>query len=200
MGTILESTKELAKRFGVENEEQTIKDQIDAITESIDQNFNGSVDIASAVSEFAKNDNPDARLGTKTITENDTYIALDDELDGYSSVTVNVATPTPETFEVTLACDSETQSFTTDKSYDDVKAAIQANKTINFIWSMQYQGEIAASGTSTAVSYDAEGDFMTIVDSLVVEGSSGCFMFLWGNPEAYTTVSTVGTPLFDYLK
>ena len=65
---------------------------------------------------------------------------------------------------------------------------------------MQYQGEIAASGTSTAVSYDAEGDFMTIVDSLVVEGSSGCFMFLWGNPEAYTTVSTVGTPLFDYLK
>ena len=90
MGTILESTKELAKRFGVENEEQTIKDQIDAITETIDANFNGSVDIASAVSEFAKNDNPDARLGTKLITENNTYVALDDELDGYSSVTVEV--------------------------------------------------------------------------------------------------------------
>lgn len=122
MGTILESTKELAKRFGVENEEQTIKDQIDAITESIDQNFNGSVDIASAVSEFAKNDNPDARLGTKTITENDTYIALDDELDGYSSVTVNVSGG-GETFEVEIDFDSNTEKFVANKTINEVDAA-----------------------------------------------------------------------------
>ena len=55
MGTILESTKELAKRFGVETEEQTIKDQLDAINKSIDENFGGSVDIAEAVSTYSKN-------------------------------------------------------------------------------------------------------------------------------------------------
>ena len=38
-------------------------------------------------------DMPEPVLGTKTITENDTYSAEDDELDGYSSVTVNVPAP-----------------------------------------------------------------------------------------------------------
>lgn len=137
MGTILESTKELAKRFGVENEEQTIKDQIDAITESIDQNFNGSVDIASAVSEFAKNDNPDARLGTKSITENGTYTALDDELDGYSSVTVNVAGGGGETFEVNVTYTNST-TYSSDKTYSEIETAVNSGKNVKckFTWIM----------------------------------------------------------------
>lgn len=36
-----------------------------------------------------------ADLGTKTITANDTYLATDDGLDGYSEVTVNVPAPAP---------------------------------------------------------------------------------------------------------
>lgn len=90
MGTILESTNELAKRFGVEGE-MTIKDTLDAIVKKLDDTYTDSKDIAEAVSEFSKNDGPDARLGTKTITVNDTYAALDDDLDGYSSVTVDVS-------------------------------------------------------------------------------------------------------------
>ena len=55
MGTILDSTKELSKKLGVEAEEQTIKDQIDAINASIDENFDGSVDIAEAVRTYSEN-------------------------------------------------------------------------------------------------------------------------------------------------
>ena len=55
MGTILDSTKELSKKLGVEAEEQTIKDQIDAINASIDENFGGSVDIAEAVRTYSEN-------------------------------------------------------------------------------------------------------------------------------------------------
>lgn len=55
MGTILESTKELSKKLGVEAEEQTIKDQLDAINKSIDENFGGSVDIAEAVRTYSEN-------------------------------------------------------------------------------------------------------------------------------------------------
>lgn len=90
MGTILESTNELAKRFGVEGE-MTIKDTLDAIVKKLDDTYTDSKDIAEAVAEFSKNDGPDARLDTKSITENGTYAALDDDLDGYSSVTVNVS-------------------------------------------------------------------------------------------------------------
>ena len=47
---------------------------------------NSPADIAEAISHISG----EARLDTKTITENGTYRALDDNLDGYSSVTVNV--------------------------------------------------------------------------------------------------------------
>lgn len=105
---ILDSVNELAKRFGVETEEQTISEQIDAINQKLDESYTGSRDIEESVSQFAKNDGPDARLGTKTITENDTYIALDDELDGYSSVTVNVESGF--TTMITYSMDYDTDS------------------------------------------------------------------------------------------
>lgn len=90
MGTILESTNELAKRFGVEGE-MTIKDTLDAIVKKLDDTYTDSKDIAEAVAEFSKNDGPDARLDTKNITANGTYNASSDDLDGYSSVTVDVS-------------------------------------------------------------------------------------------------------------
>jgi hypothetical protein len=150
---------------------------------------------------FLKEPVPAPDLIDKSITENGEYAASTDNVDGYKKVTVDVAGGGGgETFEVNLVCDAQTSSFTTDKSYNAVKAAIQANKTINFIWSVLYQGTTAASGTSSAVSYDAEGDFMTIAASIVVEDTSGCYVFQWGNPEVYTTASTVAQPLFNSLK
>lgn len=88
---ILDSVIELAKKFSVETEEQTISEMIDAINQKLDDTYPGSRDIEEAVSQFAKNDGPDARLGEKTITENGTYTALTDDLDGYSEVTVDVS-------------------------------------------------------------------------------------------------------------
>ena len=42
-----------------------------------------------------------ATLGTKTITVNDTYAASEDDLDGFSSVTVNVPNPSTGTLSIT---------------------------------------------------------------------------------------------------
>lgn len=53
-------------------------------------------EMAEAISELGG-----ATLGSKTITENDTYYASSDDLDGYSSVTVNVPNPSTGTISIT---------------------------------------------------------------------------------------------------
>ncbi len=53
-------------------------------------------EMAEAISELGG-----ATLGSKTITENDTYYASSDDLDGYSSVTVNVPNPSTGTINIT---------------------------------------------------------------------------------------------------
>ena len=138
---ILDSVNELAKRFGVETEEQTISEQLDAITQSIDSNYKGSADIEEAVSEFAKNDNPDARLGTKSITENGTYTALDDELDGYSSVTIDVSGG-GEAFEVILNT-RDGVSFYPDKTFAETVAAMQNQTPVTMKMRFESGGQTA---------------------------------------------------------
>lgn len=53
-------------------------------------------EMAEAISELGG-----ATLGSKTITENDTYYASSDDLDGYFSVTVNVPNPSTGTISIT---------------------------------------------------------------------------------------------------
>lgn len=53
-------------------------------------------EMAEAISELGG-----ATLGSKAITENDTYYASSDDLDGYSSVTVNVPNPSAGTINIT---------------------------------------------------------------------------------------------------
>lgn len=68
-------------------------------------------------------------LGTKSITTNGTYNASTDDLDGYSSVSVNV--PSSEsTFVVTLSWNSSTSKWESDKTYAQILAAFDAEKTI----------------------------------------------------------------------
>ena len=63
-------------------------------------------------------------LGTKTITENDTYYAEDDGLDGYSEVTVNVSggSPTLETITKTYTptTSQQTEQITPSSGYDGI--------------------------------------------------------------------------------
>jgi hypothetical protein len=68
-------------------------------------------------------------LISKTITENDTYNAVDDNADGYSSVTVNVATPVPETYEVVINV-PEPSDPTINHTYAEIASAFNSGKSI----------------------------------------------------------------------
>ena len=69
-------------------------------------------------------------LISKTITENDTYNAVDDNADGYSSVTVNVPTGA-EVFEVTITS-PEMNVYVANKTYAETMAAIQNGDAVSF--------------------------------------------------------------------
>lgn len=93
MSTILESVNTLSEKLGVTEREQTIKDQLDLCVERLGGEGN-SKDIADSAEKFAEKEDGTATFMSKTITENNTYNAADDGVSGYSSVTVNVPTPT----------------------------------------------------------------------------------------------------------
>lgn len=59
-------------------------------TGTINITQNGTVDVTNYASASVNVPSEEPTLGTKTITANGTYNASDDNLDGYSSVTVNV--------------------------------------------------------------------------------------------------------------
>lgn len=59
-------------------------------TETINITSNGTYDVTNYASANVNVPSEEPTLGTKTITANGTYNASDDNLDGYSSVTVNV--------------------------------------------------------------------------------------------------------------
>lgn len=63
----------------------------------------------------------EADLGTKSITENGTYTAASDNLDGYSEVTVNV-TLTPELQGKTATPTESVQTITPDSGYDGLSS------------------------------------------------------------------------------
>lgn len=89
MGTILESVNNLSEKLGVEEREQTIKDQLDLCVEKLGGE-GYSADIAESANKFADKEDGTATFTTKTITENGTYAASDDGVSGYSSVSVDV--------------------------------------------------------------------------------------------------------------
>ena len=73
------------------------------------------------------NNNPPPKLGEKSITENGTYTAKEDKLDGYSSVTADVAGGGGETFVVELL-DEETLEVS--KTLTESLAAFNSNKRV----------------------------------------------------------------------
>lgn len=85
---ILESVKKLAEKLGAETNGRDITDQLNKINKHLDSA--GSSNIAEAVSKFADKEDGTAILTTKTITENGTYNASDDNANGYSKVIVDV--------------------------------------------------------------------------------------------------------------
>jgi hypothetical protein len=87
---IIDSVRKLAEKVGADTNGRTIADQLNIINQKLDNTQPGSRDIAEAVSKFAEKEDGTATFTTKTITENGTYAASDDGVNGYSSVSVDV--------------------------------------------------------------------------------------------------------------
>lgn len=67
-------------------------------------------------------------LDSKPITSNGTYTALDDDLDGYSSVTVNVSGGTD--FVITLSYNDTTQMWEPNKTFAEIVQAYSDSKDV----------------------------------------------------------------------
>lgn len=108
-------------------------------------------------------------LGTKTITQNGTYTASDDDLDGYSDVTVNVPTSTPnlQTKSVSYTPTTSVQSaqVTADSGYDGLE---QVNVSVGAIPS-QY---IIPAGTKS-ITENGTGIDVTAFASVDVAVTTG---------------------------
>ena len=88
-----------------------------------------------------------ATLGTKTITANDTYDASDDDLDGYSQVTVAVPAS---------AVDTGTKSITANGNNQDVVGYAAVNVAVPNTYSAGDEGKVVSSGA--LVSQTAHAD------------------------------------------
>lgn len=95
------------------------------VEEALKQLFNRFTPrtVRQAIFTMAENNKP-ATLIEKTVTSNDTYVATDDDADGYSKVTVDVAGGGGgETFEVEMEFNGSTTTFTSTKNYQQIKNA-----------------------------------------------------------------------------
>lgn len=192
MSTILESVNTLSEKLGVTEREQTIKDQLDLCVERLGGEGN-SKDIAESAEKFAEKEDGTATFMTKTITENDTYNAADDGVSGYSSVTVNVAAPTPETFEVTLTLetvDGQTFSFTSSKTIQEAITAYNNGKKLSFIIQMVAEGNTITTTNTDYLYWDGLNTFL--ITFLTNNTSSGInYSIAWSSDSSTVNISTM---------
>lgn len=124
------------------------------------------------------NNNPPPKLGEKSITENGTYTAKEDKLDGYSSVTADVAGGGGETFEVNISVDFGGDSVVvSDKTYSEMLAAYNANKKV--------------IGTLTYISDSTEEYDIIAWDKNNLNGNNSLYIFTSVVGEGQNTKSFV---------
>ena len=130
-------------------------------------------------------------LGTKTITQNGTYNASSDSLDGFSSVTVNVSggSPSLQTKSVSYTPTTSAQSaqVTADSGYDGLQ---QVNVSVGAIPS-QYivpsgTKSITENGTGIDVTQYASVDVAVPASGVEVKTKTGTFT---GNGTRQVTIS-----------
>lgn len=124
-----------------------------------------------------ENGNNSAKLIEKTITENNTYKASDDNASGYSSVTVEVpSAPVPETFEVELNVGwntgQENVSFSSSKTLQEVISAHLSGKDVNFSVNFTYDGTLLTSNAATYLYAETENGNMIVVLFSTLSGST----------------------------
>lgn len=110
------------------DEEKVIvtKSKLDALATSISTKSGESLPMTIAQMKSAvdgiSGSGSSVNLGTKSIVENGTYTALNDNLDGYSSVTVNVPIPVPNLQSKTATPTESIQTITADSTYDGLSS------------------------------------------------------------------------------
>lgn len=128
--SIHDSVRKLATKLGADRNGTNIEDTLNNIAVKLGGEPTTNRGIAGAIDAITKVADIDDMhvLTTKTVTENGTYTASDDDADGYSSVTVNVPTGA-ETFAVTITLGD---SITANKTYSEIMAAINADSKVTF--------------------------------------------------------------------
>lgn len=98
---------------------------------------------------YSESGGDSAVLGTKSITSNGTYNASSDNLDGYSSVTVNVAGSSPnlqsKTKSITPTESAQSETVTADSGYDGLS---QVNVSVGAISKTYVGSEVARNNSS----------------------------------------------------
>lgn len=161
----------------------------------------GGVDITSQVFTPDASGSGSAELGTKTITTNGTYDAEDDDLDGYSSVTVNVPTPAPnlqtKSVSYTPTTSAQSAQVTADSGYDGLQ---QVNVSVGAIPSEYIipsgTKSITANGTGIDVTQYASVDVAvsgTSKNVQVIQGTTRTTSSSMTAIGAEMTVSKTGT-------
>lgn len=121
----------------------------------------------------------EAVLTTKAITANGTYSAQDDSADGYSSVTVNVPTPTPslqsKSVSYTPSETATSEEVTTDSGYDGLSSVSVRVEAVSplFIGSgitRRSSTDLTASGATVTVPL---GYYATQASKSVASGTAG---------------------------
>jgi len=115
----------------------------------------------------------DAVLGNKTITQNGTYNASTDNLDGYSKVEVNVPATTPS-LQLKTATPSETaQTITADSGYDglsSVKVEAISSTYVGSGVARKTSTDLAVNGATVTVP---SGYYADQVTKSVASGTEG---------------------------
>lgn len=193
---IIDSVRKLAEKVGADTNGRTIADQLNIINQKLDSTQPGSRDIAEAASKFADKEDGTAILITKSITANGTYKAEDDSASGYSSVTVNVATPTPETFNVEMEIDksSSTISASSNKTLSEALSALSQGKKV--VISASVTDETTATFTSVCCGQVNVQGFDGIAAILYTQDATSSFILTWaGDSETAIDISTTAISL-----
>lgn len=155
----------------------------------------------SLIAKF-ENGNNSAKLIEKTITENNTYNASDDNADGYSKVTVDVAGGGGETFEVEMtftveSMESQTATAAVSKTLAEALDAIDSGKNLIFTVTFTIGEETATLPVLGYKKFTEEVDF--IVVAVARMNGNGVYTVIWGDDSTIAYANFSGFSGFAIL-